>query len=106
MGLDVPAALLLDVARTELVAGNLLAARRWFRRAADRADVPIELATAAVGLGGIWVHEHRSATDNAAFLALLERAVVALGDDRADLAVRMRVRLVVRAGVRGRRLGR
>ena len=93
VGLDVPAALLLDVARTELVAGNLLAARRWFRRAADRADVPIELATAAVGLGGIWVHEHRSATDNAAFLALLERAVVALGDDRADLAVRMRVRL-------------
>ena len=65
LALDVPVALLLDVAHTELVAGNLRAARSWYRRAADATDDAVELATAAVGLGGMWVHEHRSATDNA-----------------------------------------
>jgi tetratricopeptide (TPR) repeat protein len=91
-GLAAPTSLLIDVARADLAAGNLRGARSWFRRAADQADDVVDLAEAAVGLGGIWVHEHRSAAEHAAFMALLERAQSALGDARPDLAARLWVR--------------
>ena len=92
IGLVAPASLLLEVARTELAAGNLRGARSWFRRAAEQADDPAQLAQAAVGLGGIWVHEHRTASDHAAFMALVDRALVRLNGDRPDLMARLHTR--------------
>ena len=89
----VPTAVVLQLAQAHLSAGDLRNARTWFRRAADQAEAPVELATAALGLGGIWVHEHRAAVDHASFMGLLARAIDGLGDDRADLAVRLTVRL-------------
>ena len=91
-GDEAPVELLLDVARSELSAGNLRVARAWFRRAADGAASADELAEAALGLGGIWVHEHRTARDKASFLALVDRALLSLGDRRPDLVARLRVR--------------
>ncbi|MBI5088247.1 MAG: AAA family ATPase [Actinobacteria bacterium] len=88
-----PIRLLLDVARTELAAGNLLAARAWFRRAAERADDPVDLAEAAVGLGGIWVHEHRAAADHAWFMALLRRGLAGLDDRHRLVRARLEARL-------------
>jgi tetratricopeptide (TPR) repeat protein len=92
VGVVTPTSLLLEVARTELAAGNLRQARSWFRRAADQAVDPVQLAQAAVGLGGIWVHEHRTASDHAAFKALVDRALVRLDGDRPDLIARLRTR--------------
>jgi tetratricopeptide (TPR) repeat protein len=90
---DDPAAdLLLDVAHAELSAGNLRMARAWFRRAADHATGATELAEAALGLGGIWVHEHRTAAERASFWSLVDRALAALGGDHPELAARLRVR--------------
>ena len=92
-GLPVPADMLLAVARAELAAGNLRGARPWFWRAATLADSPSRLAEAAVGLGGIWVDEHRNAIDHAAFMALIERALDGLSvADRPDLFARLEVR--------------
>ena len=93
IGVAAPPSLVLDVALAELSAGNLRAARTWFRRAADNTGDSVELATAAIGLGGIWVHEHRSAAERAAYLALVQRSLAGLGDDRPDLAARLHVRL-------------
>jgi hypothetical protein len=94
-GPGAPASLVLQLAGAELAAGRLRAARPWFRRAADTASDDAELAEAAVGLGGIWVHEHRRTVDHAAFMSLVERAIAGLerGDvERPDLLVRLRVR--------------
>jgi hypothetical protein len=89
-----PVPLVLEVARAELASGNLLGAREWFRRVAASADDPVQLAHAALGLGGIWVHEHRSAADHAAFMALLDRARAWLGADHPALSLRLDVRAV------------
>jgi hypothetical protein len=94
-GHAVPVPLVLQLAQSELAAGRMRAARPWFRRAADAATDPDHLAQAAIGLGGIWVHEHRRPVEHAAFIALLDRALDGLlkdGDRRTDLAARLRVR--------------
>ena len=100
-GVTVDPDMLLGVARAELAAGNLRGARPWFWRAAERADTPARLAQAALGLGGIWVDEHRNAIDHASFMALIERALEGLdaaaaagGPDagRPDLRARLEVR--------------
>ena len=54
--------------RTLLEAGRLADARVAFwdgAERADRTDDPTALADAALGLGGIWVHEHRTALERA-----------------------------------------
>jgi tetratricopeptide (TPR) repeat protein len=100
-GVPVAPDMLLGVARAELAAGNLRGARPWFWRAADHADTPARLAQAALGLGGIWVDEHRNAIDHASFMALIERALDGLdaataaggpAADRPDLRARLEVR--------------
>jgi tetratricopeptide (TPR) repeat protein len=101
----VPVPLLLQLAQSELAAGRLRAARPWFRRAADAATDPDHLAQAAIGLGGIWVHEHRRPVEHAAFIALLDRALDGLaeaGDRRPDLAARLRVRRAAESIYTGR----
>ncbi|MEO6083195.1 MAG: hypothetical protein ABIQ18_08815, partial [Umezawaea sp.] len=77
------------------VDGDLAGARCWFTKAyehAERAGDPELVALAAVGLGGLWVHEHRTATDAAAVEAHQREALSAL-DPRSSLALRMRARL-------------
>jgi hypothetical protein len=96
-GFVAPTALLIEVAATDLAAGTLLTARSWFRRAADQADDPVDLARAAVGLGGIWVHEHRTAAEHASFMALVDQAIAGLGDTRPDLTARLRMRAAAEA---------
>lgn len=100
-GVPVDPDMLLGVARAELAAGNLRGARPWFWRAAEHADTPARLAQAALGLGGIWVDEHRNAIDHASFMALIERALEGLSTaaaaegpqaGRPDLRARLEVR--------------
>jgi DNA-binding SARP family transcriptional activator len=57
--------------------GDLNLSRRWFElacRTAERAHDEAALAEAAIGLGGLWVHEHRSAADRARVQSWQSRA--------------------------------
>jgi tetratricopeptide (TPR) repeat protein len=75
--------------------GWLGASRERFRAAAAAAEASGEdevLAVAALGLGGVWVHEHRSVVDRAQVLELQSRALASL-DPSSSLAVRLRARL-------------
>ncbi|GGS57158.1 hypothetical protein GCM10010156_14830 [Planobispora rosea] len=75
--------------------GDLHTARWWFDLAYSAAeqlgDGPA-MARAALGLGGVWVHEHRTAAEAATVRARQRRALAAVAPD-TPLAVRLRVRL-------------
>jgi hypothetical protein len=78
-----------------LVTGSLTDSRQLFGaayRAAELADQPEELALAALGLGGIWVHEHRSAAECAAVRMRQADALARLGR-RGSVAARLTARL-------------
>lgn len=78
-----------------LEAGRLAAARVQFWAEAAAAEVAEDgaaLARAALGLGGLWVNEHRSTLERARVLALQQRALHQPGLD-ASLALRLRARL-------------
>jgi hypothetical protein len=81
--------------RAHEIDGDLQAGRRWFDaayREAERAgDVPI-MARAALGLGGLWVHEHRTAASSGLVHARLAHAL-SLVDPADSLALRLRIRL-------------
>ena len=84
------------------VDGDLAGARCHFTKAyelAEREDDPRLMALAAVGLGGLWVHEHRTAADAASVEAHQRTALRAL-DPRSSLALRMRTRLAAEADYR------
>ncbi|EIV90804.1 AAA family ATPase [Frankia sp. QA3] len=77
------AALLVERAEAILACGRLSAAREAFARAADAvdgADDPNLLARAALGLGGVWLNEHRDPIDRRRVLALQRAALGALAD--------------------------
>jgi hypothetical protein len=91
---------LLGGARDTLAAGRLSAARTQFlavAEAAERARLPELRAEAALGAGGLWLHELRMVDERAAFLALMRDAIARLGDDRPDLQRRLRARLAAEA---------
>ncbi|MCO6010768.1 AAA family ATPase [Actinoallomurus purpureus] len=93
---DPVAALLVEWAQTVLMSGRLADARVLFGRAVDAATTerdPIELARAALGLGGVWVNEHRSRSDRERVLGLQRRALAALPPDEHRLRCRLAVRL-------------
>ncbi len=78
--------------------GKLALARAAFWRQAEAADAHSDverLASAALGLGGIWVHEHRSTLEQARVAALQRRALGSLEalDPDSSLAHRLRTRL-------------
>lgn len=78
-----------------LEAGRLREAREQFWRDADEAvrlDDAEALAIAALGLGGVWVHEHRSTLELAQISDLQRRALALLEPD-LPLARRLSVRL-------------
>jgi hypothetical protein len=78
-----------------LARGRLREAREqfWLEFGAARAaNDSIGSAEAALGLGGLWVHEHRSTFERARVLAA-QRAALADLDESSALAARLRVRL-------------
>ncbi|WP_230465907.1 hypothetical protein [[Actinomadura] parvosata] len=81
--------------RALLEDGDLQRARRWFDIAYQRAQEcgdPEGLAQAALGLGGIWVHEHRTAVESEK-VRVRQRHALSRVDPRSPLAQRLRLRL-------------
>ncbi|MGP3963585.1 hypothetical protein ACTWPT_47235 [Nonomuraea sp. 3N208] len=77
------------------VNGELQTARRWFDAAYRQAEMcgdPIALAVAALGLGGVWVHEHRTCAESERVRAR-QRHALSLLDPASPLALRLRVRM-------------
>ncbi|MEV0620799.1 hypothetical protein AB0I81_46265 [Nonomuraea sp. NPDC050404] len=75
--------------------GDLRRARHWFDTAYRHAQVcgdPPALARAALGLGGIWVHEHRTSAESEMIRAR-QRHALSLIDPCSALALRLRLRL-------------
>ena len=94
-GAPAPAALLLEWARAVLWSGRLTEARELFDRAADAAEAegePVLAAHAALGLGGVWVDEHREPAERERVRARQQAALAALGDDPAHAVLRQRLR--------------
>src|SRR4051812_46323633 len=78
-----------------VVAGDLRASRGTFDdayRLAEHTGDPPAMAEAALGLGGLWVHEHRTAAASALLRTRLEQAL-SLVDPCSSLASRLRARL-------------
>jgi tetratricopeptide (TPR) repeat protein len=92
---DDMASLLADGSRAVLAKGDLGAGRERYEmayRLAQRAGDAEAMALAALGLGGIWVHEHRTAAASVLLEARL-RHVLSLLDPDSALALRVRARL-------------
>jgi hypothetical protein len=91
---DVGSALLTGE-RALFAEGDLRAGRTWLDtayREAERHRDAQGMARAALGLGGLWVHEHRTAGD-AAMVRTRQRDALALVEAESSLALRLRVRL-------------
>jgi tetratricopeptide (TPR) repeat protein len=91
-----PAGLLLELAQMQLAGGHLTQARATFAQSLHTADAeadPEVYAEAAIGLGGIWVFEHREPDAVAAFHGALRSALTHISDTRPDLAIRIQARL-------------
>jgi hypothetical protein len=88
--------------RLLVVAGDLRASRGPFDaayRMAEQTGDPHAMAAAALGLGGLWVHEHRATAASALLQARLEQAL-SLVDRHSSLALRLRARLAGEADYR------
>jgi hypothetical protein len=94
------ASLLVQWAEAALLCGRLAEARARFGRAASAADRdkdPRTFAEAVLGLGGVWVSEHRSAVDRARVLGLQRAALARLPAGDSVLRCRLRTRLAAEA---------
>lgn len=86
---------LLRLATENLRAGRLVASRKTFSEAFDAARIAndgIGMARAALGLGGMWVQEHRTFEEREGFLVKLEIAREAVADLSSELLARLDVR--------------
>ncbi|WP_346125220.1 hypothetical protein [Micromonospora coerulea] len=89
------------------VDGDRVTARAAFGRAFEQAvrdRDPHDMARAALGLGGMWVHERRSAVD-AANVEAQQRLALARLEPDSTLALRLRIRLAAEADYRCCRSG-
>jgi tetratricopeptide (TPR) repeat protein len=83
-------------------AGDLAEARRWFDaafREAERLGDAEAMAEAALGLGGLWVHEQRTLAGSTLLTQRLRQAL-SLVDHRSALGLRLRIRLAGEAAYR------
>jgi DNA-binding SARP family transcriptional activator len=81
--------------RALLTDGNLLTSRQHFEdayRAAERSGDATGMGLAILGVCGLWVHEHRTATATNQIRTRLRQALAAV-DPASVLALRLRVRL-------------
>lgn len=93
MGVDAKS-LLACAIKTLEVDGNLLDSRCWFEAAyleSERTGDKQAMARAALGLCGLWVHEHRTAVTSSLIQARLRQSL-ALVDPASTLALRLRIR--------------
>ncbi|HMJ76803.1 MAG TPA: hypothetical protein VK507_12570 [Iamia sp.] len=95
-GQQSPASVLVARAEAVLRSGRLASARPLFEAAlaaateqGDRAAA----ADAALGLGGLWLNEHRSPIDHERVLAIQGRSLAALPEGEERRALRLRLRL-------------
>jgi len=98
------AALLVEWAEAVLACGKLAEARPLFRRAAQVAEAeadPRWFARAALGLGGVWLREHRLTDETARVDALQRRALAALPPEAEGLRARLVTRLAAEEAYRG-----
>jgi tetratricopeptide (TPR) repeat protein len=98
------AALAVEWAEAVLACGRLADARPLFWRAAQVAEAEgdaVALARAALGLGGVWVREHRMTDDSARVEALQRRALANLPPDADVLRVRLTARMAVEHAFHG-----
>ena len=82
------------------VCGRLADARTAYERAVVAAESAADTearARAALGLGGVWVNEHRGQADRRRVLALQRSARAALSPDAVTLRARLDVRLAAEA---------
>src|SRR5204862_3120734 len=82
--------------------GDLRAGRLHFERAyqaAERIGDADAMAGAALGISGLWVHEHRTTAATALQHVRLRRAL-SFVDPRSTVALRLRIRLAREAGYR------
>jgi len=101
---DPIAPLLVEWAEAVLQCGRLAEARELFQRAAEVATAEadaIALAGAALGLGGIWINEHRTRVDRERVTGLQQRALAALPADQHALRQRLQTRLAAEAVYQG-----
>jgi hypothetical protein len=85
------------------VHGDLRASRSLFEQAyrvAEQSGDTHAMARAALGLGGLWVHEHRTAAVSVLLQERLRQAL-SLADPRSSLALQLRVRLAAESDYRG-----
>jgi hypothetical protein len=85
--------------------GDLRAGRHWFElayRVAQSAGDPHAMAVAALGLGGLWTHQHRAVRDSAVFEVRLRQAL-SLIEPGSALGIRLRARLAAEADFRAGR---
>lgn len=101
----VPAALLTEWAEAVLMCGRLAEARALFDRAVTAAEQGGDmalLARSSLGLGGVWVNEHRTTVAWERVAGLQRRALQGLGLEETVLRQRLRMRLAVEELYRGR----
>jgi DNA-binding CsgD family transcriptional regulator len=98
------ASLIVEAAEAVLACGRLAESRPLFHRAAQLAEAEGNeevFARAAIGLGGVWVREHRFAVEAEGVMALQRRALDALPREAHVLRGRLTVRLAAEATYRG-----
>ncbi len=99
---------LLEWADARLVCGRLVDARVAYERASAAAEAaadPLGQARAALGLGGVWVNEHRGQVDRTRVLELQRSALDGLPPADTGLRARLRVRLAAEAVYDGAPVG-
>lgn len=99
------AELLVERAEALLACGKLIDARAGFEvatEAAEQARDPMLVARGVLGLGGVWVHEHRDATVRRRVLARQRAALRNLPARERSLRCRLAVRLAAEAVYEGK----
>src|SRR5712691_9472494 len=97
------AALAVEWAEAVLACGHLAEARPLFHRAAHVAEAAgdaVALARAALGLGGVWVREHRLLAEAERVAALQRRALDGLPPEATVLRTRLTIRLAAEEAYR------
>jgi hypothetical protein len=94
------AEMVIELAGDTLSCGLLIQAREWFDRAAQLAEDEGDMrafAESALGLGGVWLSEHRETVERRRVLALQRRALQGLPDCETVLRSRLALRLQAEA---------